>query len=585
MSRSRASRRRLSIAILGTIAIMSVFAVRLVDLQVVRADELRDASRDKRAVAVTERAPRGSIVDTNGVLLAQSVTRYDITASPRHALPFKRTLPDGQGRVEVTVFQALKEIADITGADIDALMNAITERPESDFAYLVRSVGTQEYRAVRELDIPWVYPQAVPERTYPNGAVAGNLVGFVGTDGPQYGIEFSEDACLASVDGVSTYERGADGVRLPGSTVTTVEAKPGGTVTLTIDADLQWFVQQTIAEEAIALGAESAMAIVVRVDDGHIVAAADWPAVDPNDRNSVAAEFFGARSFSYAYEPGSILKAMSAAMLIDQGAAHPGTRLTIPWRWQTPDGAAVRDAVGHADWDLTLAGVLERSSNVGTAMLSAELSNEVRLDYLHRFGFGEPTAVGFQGESRGLLDESWNTQQRYDISYGQGIAVSAAQMVSAYQALGNGGVRLPLTLVESCTAADGTVTVPERGAPVRVVSEAAAKTTIDMLQGVVTEGFLSSVLSIPGYNVAAKTGTGEVAAAGGGYGSDRIISLAGLAPADNPEFAVLVTYVKPTIMKTSAAAAPTFQKIMAHVLKTYRVPLSTQPAPRLPTTW
>ena len=157
-------------------------------------------------------------------------------------------------------------------------------------------------------------------------------------------------------------------------------------------------------------------------------------------------------------------------------------------------------------------------------------------------------------------------------------------MLSAYQAIANGGVRKPLTLVESCTEPDGTVTDVPSTQGTRVVSAQAAKTTVNMLESVVTGGWLSSQLSIPGYRIAAKTGTGEVAA-NGVYTSDRIVSVAGIAPADNPEYVVIVTYVKPHIMKSSAAAAPTFRKIMSQVLKTYRVPPSTKPAPGFPTTW
>lgn len=579
----RRTRRRLSIAVLLTFAIVALFVVRLVDFQVVRAAELNEASHGKRAVSQTIDAPRGDIVDTNGVVLADSVTRYNITASPRHANAFDRRGDDGR-TAEVSVFDALTEISEISGADINTLMTAVTADRESNFTYLVKGVDTAQYRAIRELGIPWVYVESVPKRTYPNGAVAGNIVGFVGTDGPQNGIEITEDDCLRPTKGVSTYEQGADGVRLPGSTVVTTEAVPGGTISLTIDLDLQWFVQQAIAEQAIAIGAESAMAAVVRVSDGHLMAAADWPSVDSNDRNGVDPAFLGARLFSYNFEPGSILKAMTAAMAIDQGTAGTGTKLTVPARWQTPEGGLVRDALGHADSQLTLAGVLEQSSNVGISMVASELGNAVRYDYLRKFGFGEQTAVEFQGEGYGLLASSWNDQQKYDIAYGQGISVTLAQIVSAYQAIANGGVRMPLTLVESCTLADGTVVKPEASDGVRVVSEKAANLTVDMLQSVVTKGQLGSVLSVPGYNVAAKTGTGEVAE-GGVYTNQRIVSVAGIAPADNPEYVVIVTIVKPDIMKTSYAAAPVFQEIMARVLKTYRVPLSTKPAPNLPTTW
>ena len=160
----------------------------------------------------------------------------------------------------------------------------------------------------------------------------------------------------------------------------------------------------------------------------------------------------------------------------------------------------------------------------------------------------------------------------------------AAQLASAYQTLGNGGVRMPLTLVSGCEWADGTVTQQPSGTGSRVVSEAAARTTVEMMEPMVSQGPLKNVLTIPGYRVAAKTGTAEVAE-NGRYTSDRVISVAGLVPADNPQYAVVVTFVKPDTMKTSAAAAPAFNAIMKQVIKTFRITPSTEPAPALPLTW
>ena len=406
----RTTRRRLALAILLTFAIVGVFVVRLVDIQVVKAADFNVESLDKRAVEVAVPAPRGEILDTNGVVLADSVTRYDITASPRNVKPFNRTGTDGTVST-VSVLQAVTEIAGLTGTDANTLLLAVTKDPSADWAMLVKSVDTATFRAIRDLRIPWIYPQPRAHRTYPLGSVAGNLVGFVGTDGPQNALEATENSCLASTDGSSTYERGADGVRIPGSTVTEKEAVPGGTLRLTIDSDLQWFVQQAIAEQAIAIGAESGMAAVVRVSDGHLMAMADWPSVDPNNVDATATGFLGSRAFNYQFEPGSIMKGLTASMLIDQGAATPTTQATVPGAWTSPDGARVYDSFGHGDLRLTLTGVLEQSSNVGMSILGSTLPQEVRYDYLRKYGMGQSTAVDFQGEANGSLAKHWNVQQ------------------------------------------------------------------------------------------------------------------------------------------------------------------------------
>lgn len=583
MTYQRTTRRRLAVAIVLTLAIVAVFVVRLVDIQVVRAADFNAESLNKRAIEETIPAARGQIVDENGKILADSVARYDITSSPRNAHEFSRKLEDGSIQ-KVSVLDAVSEIAALTGTQANDLLIAVTKNPSSDWAMLVKSVDTDTFRAIRELDIPWVYFETRPHRTYPLGAVGGNLVGFVGTDGPQNALEATADTCLASTNGSSTYERGADGVRIPGSTVTTKEAVPGGTLTLTIDTDLQWFVQQAIAEQAIAIGAESAMATVVRVKDAHIMAMADWPAVDPNNVDGTETRFLGSRAFNYMFEPGSIMKGLTASMLIDQGAATPSSQATVPYVWKTPDGARIRDAGFHADQRLTLTGVLEQSSNVGMSMFGSKVPQKIRYDYLLKYGFAHETAVDFQGEQKGILAKNWNVQANYDITYGQGISVTLAQMASAYQGLANGGVRLPLTLVQSCTKPDGTVVDTPSTEGIRVVSESASETTIKMMESVVTGGWLSRVLTVPGYRIAAKTGTAEVAE-GGRYTNERIVSVSGIVPADNPQYVVIVTYVKPKTMKTSAAAAPTFNKIVKQLLKIYRVPPSDGPAPDYPTTW
>jgi cell division protein FtsI (penicillin-binding protein 3) len=575
------SRRRLAIAIALTLAIVGVFIVRLVDIQIVQADELNTASLSKRSIAVKTYAARGEIVDANGVILADSVMRYNITASPRNVGEFKRKV-DGHN-VTITVPEAADEIAKLTNQDPKVVLQAMTKDPQSNFVYLAKKVTTATLRAVRKLKIPGIYDEPQPVRTYPQGAVAGNLVGFVGTDGPQNGLETMDDTCLAGTDGSSTYEQGADGVQIPGSRVTGKQAVPGGTLKLTIDSDLQWFSQQAIAEQGTAIGAQSGSVVIWDVKTGHLLTVADWPSVDPNNVN-LTPNNLGSLAFQAQYEPGSVFKGMSAAILIDTGIGSPTMPATVPSTWHTPEGGTVHDAAPHPVQQLTLTGVLQNSSNVGISMLGSKVPAPVRYEYMKKFGLDQRTAVDFQGEQQGSLAKTWDDQTKYNVLYGQGVAATALQVAGIYQTLGNGGVRLPLSLVQGCTRADGTVTDVPSTQGTRVVSESTAKTVVNMLESVVQGGELSSAVKIPGYRIAGKSGTAEVAE-NGRYSSDRIVSFVGLAPADNPQYGVLVTYTKPVTMKSSAAAAPTFKKIMAQVLSKYRVPPSTTPSTYPPTTW
>jgi cell division protein FtsI (penicillin-binding protein 3) len=206
---------------------------------------------------------------------------------------------------------------------------------------------------------------------------------------------------------------------------------------------------------------------------------------------------------------------------------------------------------------------------------------------MKKFGLTVPTAVSFLGEASGSLAtwQKWDNQTKYNVLYGQGVSATALQVAQIFGILANGGVKLPLTLVQSCTKPDGTVTGLPSATGTRVVKDSTAKTVVNMLESVVQGGELSSTVKIPGYRVAGKSGTAEVAGPNG-YGSDRVVSFAGIAPADDPQYVVVVTYTKPATMKSSAAAAPTFKKIMSQVLAKYGVPPSTTPLNDYPaTTW
>jgi len=594
MTSARITAGRLRLTMIVVLAIVAVFIVKLVDLQVVRAEELTIAAESRRTIPVTTYGERGSIVDANGTVLADSVERYDITAAPVNVdweTGLTEITVDGE-RVAVSTAEAVAMIADLTGAVAADLQAALEADRESQFAYLVKAVDLATFDAVWDLDIDWVYSDMRPSRVYPSGAIAGNLVGFLGADEALSGTERRWDECLASENGESTYERSADGVRLPGSLIVENEPSDGGTVHLTIDSDLQWFSQQKLAERGTEVGADWGTAMVVRVDTGEIVVAADWPSIDPNDLDSVGRDDAGARSFVAPFEPGSIMKPVAFAALLDQGLITPETPLTVPGRYTEglPAGEYITDVFSHGDLRWTATGILMNSSNIGTVMLSNRLSEQQKYDYFLKFGFSQPTEVDFLGESvdgnhgRVFAPGEIDSVSQATQMFGQGITATSAQMASLYQTLGNGGVRMPLTLVSGCEHPDGTWTDVPVATGERIVSEYAADTTVQMMETVATQGGLRSVLEVPGYRLAAKTGTGEVAE-NGSYGAERIVSLAGVFPAENPEYAIVVTFAKPDIMKSSAAAAPTFNAIMEQVIKTFRVQPSTEAAPDLPLTW
>ena len=580
MAHQRISSRRMGVALLVIFLMAGLLVSRLVDVQVVRAAELQEQSAEIRTTSEVIWASRGSIVDSFGNDLATDVDRYDVSADPRKVGDFRR---DGE---MVTVMAAMAEIALITGANADELLYAVNSNPEAHFTYLVKSVSPEDRQALRELRNPWLQMDLVRERTYPFGPVTANLTGMLGTDEPLAGVERKYDSCLRAINGTATYQKGADGIRLPGTTQLVEEPIHGGDVRLTIDSDLQWYVLQTLAEHGSNLGAQYGSAMVVRVEDGHVLAAADWPTFDPNDFSESPVEFMGARAFSSPYEPGSIMKSVGIAMLIDGGYTYSEDKIVAPGFYEVYPGRYIKNFLVADDRQLTTAGVLHTSSNTGISVLADRMPKAEATRYLRNFGFGEVTGIDFLGESSGqvLPVDQVDVVTRYNQFFGQGISVTAAQMASSYQTLANDGVRVPLRLVDGCLTNDGEF-VPEPVAePVQVVSASAAQQTVRMMETIVAQGPLRNTLEVPGYRVAAKTGTAEIATSTG-YGDDRVISLAGMAPAENPEYVVLVSFYKPQTSRVSTAAAPAFHEILSHVLKHYRVAPSTEPAILPPLTW
>jgi cell division protein FtsI (penicillin-binding protein 3) len=584
------SKRRIVATIVLLVLIVGVFVVRLVDIQVVRADTLSADSLGNRSVENTVYGSRGEILDANGVVLAGTVMRYDVQLSPKNAKQFTRSVDGVESTV--TVSEAAAEIGAITGqtgAQIETIISdALADNPKSDFAYVSKQVDVDAFRAIYDLEIPWLTFARNPSRVYPNGAVAGNLVGFVSSEGEaQAGLEIGQDTCLASDDGSETYERGADGVRLPESTVTTKPAVDGSDVVTTIDSDLNWFVQQVLAEQAQKTGAAWGNVVVQEVKTGKLVAVADYPTVDPNNVSATEPEDRGSRAFTAPFEPGSTFKALTAASVLDAGLATPNSQVVAPYRYLPENGANVNDSSVHDDLRLTLTGVLIDSSNTGMSKFGELLSDQQRYDYMTKFGVGTRTESGFPAEEPGELRpwEDWDSQTKYATMFGQGLTTTALQVSSMYQTIANGGVRKPVQLVSGCRAADGTMTEVPSEDGTQVISASAARATADMLEMVHQEGWLANVWDVPGYRVGAKTGTAQMPDGNGGYTKGYLVSVSGFAPADDPQYVVSVSLADPVNMNSSAASAPVFQEVMSQVLKKYRAVPSGAAAPDLSGSW
>jgi cell division protein FtsI (penicillin-binding protein 3) len=320
------------------------------------------------------------------------------------------------------------------------------------------------------------------------------------------------------------------------------------------------------------------------VKTGKVLAAAEAPTVDPNNASASKAKDRGSRIFQFAFEPGSIMKSLTTAMVLDSGVANENDVRKAPDSMKLDfAGGRVKDSFAHETFNLTLGGVLRYSSNTGTVNFGKDIPAKTRHSYLQKFGFGKTTALRFQGESSGILHpvEDWDRQTYYNTMFGQGISVTSIQMASAYQALANGGVRLDPVLVESCEREDGSVTDIPQQKGVRVLQESVAKNNLELMEKVVEFGGVGRTAAIDGYRVGGKTGTAQVQD-GKGYGSRFAISFYGVAPIENPKFVVGVTIYRPVGETNSARTTPVFKAIMQQALKHYRIPPSTTKSRDIP---
>lgn len=578
---TRGPRRRTVVALAVILAVLGAFVVRLVDIQVVSANEHVSDSQGYLGHGETISGQRGTIVDSGGSVLASSVLVYDAELSPQVIMLLEDKEPT------LPWAEASEKIAAITGQTGDEVRALVTDalaiNPDSQYVKLKTSLSTDQYMELEDLGLPYLHMPSRETRVYPNGAVAGNIVGFLdGSGEAQAGIEKMDSSCLAPVDGEETYRKGKNGVVIPGSE-RTVDAVDGGTVQLTINSDLNWYLQQMIAEEAQAQGAKGGTVTVVEVKTGKIRAAAEWPALDPNNLEGATPASWGSQIFHRDFEPGSTFKAITAAAVMEGAGVTPLTTVSAASKETFPNGAVINDAFTHPAYNYTLAGGLIDSSNVALSKFGTMVAPEVRYDYLQRFGVGEDT-IGFPTEVSGILHpvSEWDSQSLYTTTFGQYFTVTAAQVAGAYQAIANGGEKIDLSLVESCTKADGTVAAANEPKHEQIITEQTASDLTRMLENVAVQGGNAERIQVPGYRVTSKTGTAQVPDGNGGYKAGvYFTSMVGFAPVDDPQYVVVVTLDEPTKVVSSAATASAFQKAMTQVMKTYRVMPSSVPMDEL----
>ena len=560
--------RRGLVLIIVSCTTLTLFAGRLVDLQVVKADGLASAALDQRLRTTPIPANRGSILDSSGEPLAVTVEARNLTAD--------QTLVTDPAAVGAT-------LAPILGADADVLATRLTGTRR--FMYVAKGLTPETWRRIQDLRLPGIFSEPTSRRIYPAEDLAANVVGFVGGEGTGLaGIEYALQAELAGAQGSTTYERGPGDRAIPTAQRKVTEAVPGMDVRLTIDRDIQYIAQRAIQQKVWETGSSSGTVVVMDPRSGYILALATEPTFDANQAALAPSYVRGNRALSDIYEPGSTSKVMTLAAVIDRGAASPTSVFTVPGGLKRGD-KVFHDHNQHGKLKLTLAGIMAKSSNIGTILAAERIGGRALHDYLKKFGIGEKTGLNFPGESRGILRDykDWSPTSFPTIAFGQGLSVNSVQAASVFATIANDGVRIEPRLVASIIGPDGNEVAMPAPRTTRVVSESAARQVRDMLETVTGSGGTGQEARIPGYRVGGKTGTAMyVDPRTGKYTDGVVASFIGIAPADNPQLVVAVSLVNPRRGRYGGEiAGPVFKRVMTYALQARHIPPTGTRPPKL----
>ena len=559
------SRRRLLAVFIVSSLVFGLVIAKVVILQTSDAEALREAGRAQRTSTTILKAGRGVIFDRNGDELSLSVPATTIFADAR-------LVTDPAGTAQV-----LTDLLGLTDDKRRSLVDAFTAG-SSAFVYVARQVDEDLAAAILGLGLHGIQGMAEDRRTMPGGEVGQGVIGRTDIDGiGTAGIEKQYDAVLTGTDGEQIRQHDKNGRSLPGTGTTTIAPVPGNDVVLTIDRSVQYTVERALVAQVEAVAARGGTAIVMSTKTGEIIAMAsvrrnDAGVVEVTSGNFAAVD---------AYEPGSVVKAATIAAALNEGTVTPDRSFEVPWYEKFSD-TFLHDAEQHETGWWPVSQILTESSNIGTIKTMLSMGSTLRetkekqYNYLRAFGLGAKTPLDFPGESVGIMKDwkKWEGSEQYTIAYGQGLASTSIQLVTAINVLANDGTYVAPKLVKATIAADGTMTESAPSATHRVVSVQVAEQMNVMMQNVVCNGTASRA-EVPGVTIAGKTGTGLKAQPGGGYLDEEgnrsyYASFVGFFPAEDPEATVLVSIDEPDGEQLTrfggTAAAPVFAQIAPSIM-------------------
>ena len=574
MSHNSLVEKRIRYVVAIALVLLVAFAVRLVDVQAVRAAGYANRADMELAKKSIIMAPRGAITDINGTEFARSVTAYRILADqaiidyPKKlaelAAPILEVDQDwlesqltGTRRyvvieqsVKPAVWRELEAAVDAYNAEVSQEKNGYAKRLAGFFA------------------------ERIYVREYPERELGAAVIGFINRAGSgAAGLEYSMNSTLSGVDGEYTYAN-AGGTIIPGTQKITSEAVRGNTIRLTIDRDVQWVAQEAIRTAVKNSRALSGTVIVMDPATGQILAHATYPSFEPGNTKGIDPYRWQNPSVQEVYEPGSTGKVITVASAIEEGKISPETVMTVPDKLKRSN-KVFKDHDPHPVWKLTTAGALAVSSNTASIKIGEMLSNDKLHSYLKKFGIGGKPGSGLPGEEGGkLLDvKDWSGTTAPTVAFGQGYSVTAMQATSVFATIANNGIRVTPTVVAGISDAAGRYTPANKQKSVRVISADTALKMRLMMESVVSPSGTAPTAAIPGYRVAGKTGTAQRVDDSCGCYRGYTASFIGFAPADKPEFVISVTIQDPKGLHWGGyLGGPVFNKVMSFVLKDQHIP-------------
>jgi cell division protein FtsI (penicillin-binding protein 3) len=493
---------------------------------------------------------RGMISDRAGRPLAVSVPVNAIWADPKE-------LHAGGG---VTLDSRWKALSDALSIPLDQLAARVNANPKGRFVYLARQVNPAIGDYVKKLKLPGIHLREESRRYYPAGQVTSHLIGFTNIDGQGIeGIEKSFDKWLTGAPGERTVRKDRYGRVI--EDISSVDSRAAHNLTLSIDERLQALVYRELNNAVAFNKAESGTAVLVDVNTGEVLAMANSPAYNPNNLGNTPKDLMRNRAITDIFEPGSTVKPMVVMAALQRGVVRENSVLnTVPYR---VNGHEIKDVARYNE--LTLTGVLQKSSNVGVSRLALAMPSSALVETYARFGLGKPTNLGLVGESSGLYPKKqrWSDIERATFSFGYGLMVTPLQLARVYATIGSYGINRPLSITK--------VDPPVAGQ--RVFDESLVKTVMHMMESVALPGGGGVKAAIKGYRIAIKTGTAKKVGPDGRYVNKYIAYTAGVAPASHPRFALVVVINDPQAGKYygGAVSAPVFGAIMGGVLRTMNI--------------